>query len=440
MAESGDAAQAGAGSRPAPPDSDAAGGVASAGYRWYLASQVLSLFGTMMSYTALFWLALHIRYGGAPALAAIDAAQCLPMLLFSRRAGTIVAGHRAARVAMMTQGLQAAGALAIGFPLLAGWMTIWYLVPLSFVVGCVQCVDLPARQTFMLDLVGPGELRRGSSLFATVTGLARIAGPGVAGIIIAVSGETAVFFIDAASFLGVIVVLAKLSGRMKPAAVPDREATRARRFRWLLDLPAGVQAAAAAALLVGGFGLQFAVTNPLMATKVFHLGAVGFGLFGTFMGAGGIAGNFYSARRKDPGPLEFVAWSLVFGVAECVAAVMSVAWAYDVIMVALGAATQLFAASATVYVMQATPAAQRGHALSAYNAGFIGFVPVGAFVVAAIAATAGIRWALIGPGLAIVAGAIALAARTRAAARTEAPEAPADAADAADATPGSGLP
>ena len=163
-------------------------GVKSAGYRWYLAAQVLSLFGTMMSYTALFWLALHIRYGGAAALAAIDAAQCLPMLLFSRRAGTIVARHRAVRVAMVTQGLEAAGALAIGVPLLAGWMTIWYLVPLSFVIGCVACVDLPARQTFMLDLVGPGDLRRGSSLFATVTGLARIAGPGVAGIIIAVSG------------------------------------------------------------------------------------------------------------------------------------------------------------------------------------------------------------------------------------------------------------
>jgi MFS family permease len=397
VAESGDGAGA-----PAPPDVDAAGGVASAGYRWYLASQVLSLFGTMMSYTALFWLALHIRYGGAPALAAVDAAQCLPMLLFSRRAGTIVARHRAARVAMMTQGLQAAAALAIGFPLLQGWMTIWYLVPLSFVVGCVQCVDLPARQTFMLDLVGPGELRRGTSLFATVTGLAKIAGPGVAGIIIAVSGETAVFFLDAASFLGVIVVLAALSARMIQAAAPGREASRARRFRWLLDLPAGVQAAAAMALLVGGFGLQFAVTNPLMATKVFHLGAVGFGLFGTFMAVGGIAGNFHSSRRRDPGPLEFVAWSGVFGVAECVAAVMPVAWAYDAIMVALGAATQLFAASATVYVMQATPAA---------------------FVVAAIAATAGTRWALIAPGLAIVAGAVALAARTRAAARTATAEA-----------------
>jgi hypothetical protein len=266
-------------------------GVASAGYRWYLTSQVLSLFGTMMSYTALFWLALHIRHGGAPALAAIDAAQCLPMLLFSRRAGTIVTRHRAARVAMVTQGLEAAGALAIGFPLLAGWMTIWYLVPLSFVVGCVQVVDLPARQTFMLDLVGPGELRRGSSVFATITGLARIAGPGVAGIIIAVSGETAVFFLNAASLLGVIAVLAKLPGRMTPSVLLGRETTQPRRFHWLLDLPRGVQAAAAMALLVGGFGLQFAVTNPLMASQV-----------------------------------------------------------------VVGAATQLFAVSATVYVQQSTPA------------------------------------------------------------------------------------
>jgi Transmembrane secretion effector len=361
------------------------------------------------------------------------------MLLFSRRAGTIVARHRAARVAMVTQGLEAVAALAIGFPLLlAGWMRIWYLVPLCFVVGCVQCVDLPARQTVLLDLTGPAQLRRGSSLYAMVTGLAKIAGPGVAGIIIAASGETAVFFLNAASFLGVIAVLARLSrraGQPRRTEASDGTATPTggRRWRWLLDLPPGVQAAAAMALLVGGFGLQFAVTNPLMASRVFHLGSVGFGLFGTLMAVGGMAGTYYSSRRPDPGPAEFLAWALVFGVAECLAAVMPVVWAYDALMLVLGAATQLFAVSATVYVQQATPAAQRGHALSAYNAGFIGFVPAGAFAVAAIAATAGIRWALIVPGLAVAAGAIALAARTRAAARTEAT------ADDVTATHGSGL-
>jgi MFS family permease len=386
-----------------------ADGVASAGYRWYLGSQVLSIFGTMMGYTALFWLALHIRYGGAPALATVDAAQCLPMLLFSGRAGRIIARYRAARVAMVTQGLQAAGALAIGVPLLAGWLTIWYLVPLSFVIGAVQCVDLPARQTFLLDLVGPGELRRGTSLYATVTGLAKIAGPGVAGIVIAVSGETTVFFVDAVSFGGVITVLAWVSRQAMPAAPAGPQAGAARRLRWLLDLPRGIQAAALMALLVGGFGLQFAVTNPLMAGRVFHLGAVGFGLFGTFIAVGGIAGNYYSSRRPDPGQLEFLAWGLLFGVAECVAAVMPVVWAYDAAMVVAGAATQLFAASAMVYVQLSTPAEQRGHALSAFNAGFIGFVPAGAFAVAAIAATAGIRWALFVPGLAIVACAAILA-------------------------------
>ncbi len=383
-----------------------------------------------MSYTALFWLVLHISGGGAVALAAVDAAQCLPMLLFSRRAGIIVARHWAARIAMVTQALQAAGSLAIGVPLLVGWMTIWYLVPLSFVIGCVQCVDLPARQTFMLDLVGGAELRRGTSLYATVTGLARIAGPGVAGIIIAASGETAVFFIDAASFGGVIAVLAWLSAKPAKAGLADAPAgtpgdaprntpdhapvapVAARRFRWLLDLPRGVQAAAVMALLVGGFGLQFAVTNPLMATRVFHLGAFGFGLFGTCMAVGGIAGNYYSSRRKDPGQREFLAWALVFGAAECLAAVMPAAWAYDAVMVVTGAATQLFASSAIVYTQQATPPAQRGLALSAYNAGFVGFVPAGAFAVAAIASAAGTRWALIGPGLAILACAAALTARS----------------------------
>ena len=386
-------------------------GVASASYRWYLGAQVLSLVGTMMSYTALFWLALHVPHGGAPALAAVDAAQCLPMLLFSRRAGLLVARHRVARVMRVTQTLEAASALAIGVPLLAGWMTIWYLVALSFATGCVLCVDLPARQAFMLDLTGPAELRRGTSLFATFTGLARIAGPGIAGVVIATTGETAVFFFNAVSFLAVIAVLTRLPALDPAPRKQSPQVPAARRFRWLADLPGRVRAAAVMALLVGGFGWQFAVTNPLVATRLFGLGAAGFGLFGTCAAVGGIGANYWSSRRPDPGPREFAAWAAVFGVAECAAAVMPVAWLYDVAMVVTGAALQLFTVSATVYIQQATPAAQRGLALSAYNAGFVGSVPAGAFAVAAIASTAGVRWALIGPGLVIVAGAAALLTR-----------------------------
>jgi MFS family permease len=385
--------------------------VASAGYRWYAASQAVSVVGTMMTYTALYWLTLHLAHGNAVELAILVAAQFLPMLLFSRRAGSIVARHQAERVVIGTQSAQAAGSLALGLPLLAGWMPVWYLWVLSFAIGCVQTVDVPGRQMFMLDLVGDVDLRRGSSLYAAITGMAKIAGPALAGIVIAASGEAAVFLADAASFVLVIAVLGWLvrsASHRFPSAVTG--AGEARRFRWLMDLPRGIQVAAGMAVLIGGFGIQFEVTNPLMATTVFHLSSLGFGLLGTSMAAGGIVGNFYSARRRDPDVREFLGWAVLFSVAEAAAAVMPSAWAYGILLTIVGAAIQLFAVSATVYVQKAAPHAQRGHALSAYNAGFMGFVPAGSFVVAGLAAAIGPRWALLVPGCVIAAcGTAALA-------------------------------
>jgi MFS family permease len=367
-----------------------------------MGAQVVSIAGTMMGYTALFWLGLHVPHGGATALAAIDAVMMVPMLLFSRRAGTIVSRHQPRNILIGTQLLEALGVAAIGLILITTRMTLAYLLPICFLTGCVQCVDVTARQMFMLDLVGEDDLRRGTSRYAAVTGLAKIAGPGIAGLIIAATGETVVFFIDAISFLGVVAVLVGLRHHaQKSQSGADPSTTSARRFRWLLDLPRGVQVAVLLALLVGGFGWQFAVTNPLMAKYVLHLGSAGFGLFGTSAAVGGVAGSFYSSRRRNPGRSEFVGWALVFGAAECVAAVMPAAWAYDMLLVILGAGMQLFAVSATVYVQWAAPPAQRAHALSAYNAAFMGFVPAGAFLAAAIATTAGTRWALIGPGLVI---------------------------------------
>jgi len=222
-----------------PADSGARNIVASARYRWYAGSQAVSVTGTMMTYTALYWLTLHLAHGDAVELAILVAAQFLPMLLFSRRAGSIVARHQAARVVIGTQSALAGGSLALGVPLLAGWMSVWYLWVLSFSIGCVQTVDVPGRQMFMLDLVGETELRRGSSLYAAITGMAKIAGPALAGIVIAASGEAAVFLIDAASFLLVIAVLARLARSMPHRPSSARAgAGEARRFGWLLDLAA----------------------------------------------------------------------------------------------------------------------------------------------------------------------------------------------------------
>ena len=368
--------------------------------------------GNTMTGTALFWLAIHLSGGHALGLAAVSTAQFLPMLVLSRRAGLLAVRYPAAWVLVVTTAAEGIGALSIGVPLIAGWMTLWLLCLLSCGIGCAQTLGLPAGQIFLLDLVGADQLRRAASISSMLTGISKIAGPALAGFLIEAAGTGRVFLVDAASFCGVVAVMIWLARVIQPAA--DRaadQAASARRFRWVLDLPRGVQLAAVMALLIGGFGYQFEITNPLMATRVFHLSAAQFGILGTLMAIGGIARSYYSSHRPSrPQRSEFAIWSLVFGTAACAAALMPVPWAYAATMVIVGGTITLFAITATVYIRQQAPPAKLGPSLSAYNTAFIGFVPAGAFCVAGISALAGVRWAILAPGIAVAVLAVAVLA------------------------------
>jgi len=379
-------------------------------FRWLVSVQTISMVGNTMTNTALFWLAIHLSGGHALGLAAVSASQFLPMLVLSRRAGLLAVRHRPARVLAVTTAVESLGALSIGLSLTAGLMTLWLLCLLSCGIGCAQTLGQPAGQIFMLDLVGADQLRRGASISSLTTGIAKIAGPALAGFLIVVMGTGPVFLVDAASFCGVVVVMLWLARVVQPAGDRAEDpAALARRFRWVLDLPRRIQLTAAMALLIGGFGYQFEITNPLMATRVFHLGAVQFGILGTLMAIGGIAGSYYSSHRPSrPTGSEFAIWALAFGAAACIAAVMPVPWAYEAMMVLVGGTITLFAITTTVYIRQQAPPAQLGAALSAYNTAYIGFVPAGAFVIAAIAALAGVRWAIIAPGAAVAIFALAI--------------------------------
>lgn len=271
---------------------------------------------------------------------------------------------------------------------------------------------------FMLDLVGPDELRRGSSLYATFTGLAKIARPAPAGVIIETVGESASFIADAAPFLPVIAVLTVLRGNFlaaKPARSP-RDLSQ-RRITWTFTLPRQVRVAVFAAFLIGGFGYQFEVTNPLMATDVFHLSSTGFGLLGTCIACGGIAGSYVSSRRADSSHREFLAWAGMFGAAELLVAFAPAAWVYDIGMVFIGAATALFGSTTTVFIQKSTAESKRAYSVSAYNTAYMGFVPAGAFVIAGLSAFAGSRMSLALPGVLIAAYAILSLGATRRPAR-----------------------
>jgi MFS family permease len=389
-------------------------GVASWPYRLYLSAQATSMVGTSMSTATIYWLTIHVADGKAIILSILVAAQFFPILLLGRLAGALVTRYPAVRVLTVTQSAQAIGGLSLGVPLLAGWIAVWYLWAVSFATGCAIAIDVTARPMFMLDLVGPGELRRGSSLYAAFTGLAKIAGPALAGVIIATIGESISFIADAASFLPVIVVLTVLRGNFH-ATKPARSAVdpKLRRITWIFTLPKQVRVAVFAAFLIGGFGYQFEITNPLMATDVFHLSPTGFGLLGTCIACGGIAGSYISSRRADPSHREFLAWAGMFGIVELLVALASAAWAYDIGMVFIGAATALFGSTTMVFIQKSTAEDKRSHAVSAYNTAYMGFVPVGAFVIAGLSAFAGTRLSLALPGILIMAYAIFSLSATR---------------------------
>lgn len=410
------------------PIDNAIRGIASWPYRLYLSAQATSMVGTSMGTATIYWLAIHVAGGRAIVLSVLVAAQFLPILLLGRLAGALVTRYPAVRVLTVTQSAQSIGGLALGVPLLTGWVTVWYLWVVSFAIGCAVAIDVTARPMFMLDLVGPDELRKGSSLYAAFTGLAKIAGPALAGVIIASVGESASFIADAASFLPVIVVLAVLRGKfhVTKLATPPGDLGQ-RRITWIFALPKQVKAAVFAALLIGGFGYQFEVTNPLMATDVFHLSSTGFGLLGTCIACGGIAGSYISSRRADPSHREFLAWAGMFGAVELLVSFAPTAWAYDIGMVFIGAATALFGSTAMVFIQKSTTESKRVYAVSAYNTAYMGFVPAGAFVIAGLSAFAGSRMSLALPGVLISAYAIFSFSAARCPARQPARQAPATA-------------
>ncbi len=374
-------------------------GISKPMFRVYVLVQSVSSIGTAMDYTAVYWLMVSREQGKATDLTILVISQFLPILMFSRTAGTLCRRYSRARVLSVTQLAQASGALAIAVRLTLGNITPEFIWIVAFLIGSAQAIDVTARQAFFTDILPGDSLRKGMSIYSASTSLSKIGGPAIAGSIISTFGAAPVFYVNAASFVGVIVTL-RFLGRKLPERADHSEQTA--QTRWLNGLSRPTALAIFGAFLIGTFGYQFEITNPLMATDVFRLGAVGYGLFGTFLAGGAILGNLYSSRRKNATSQEFIKWTILFGAAEIAASAMPGPVGYDSCLIIVGAALSLFSSSALVFIQQTTPQRKRADAISAYNAAYMGFVPVGALVVGATASIAGSRWSIAGPGVIIM--------------------------------------
>ncbi|MGI8888208.1 MAG: MFS transporter [Nocardioidaceae bacterium] len=374
-------------------------------YRLYSMGGVISNTGTWMQRVAQDWLVLELTSSGS-ALGITTGLQFLPFLLVSPFAGLIADRYPKRQMLALTQASLAVSAGLLGLLAVTGLVEVWHVYVLALLFGVGTAFDAPARQSFVIEMVGPDNLPNAVGLNSASFNLGRVIGPGVAGLLIAALGSGAratgwVILLNAVSYAAVIFSLrAMRSSELSPSQPLPRASGALRegvRYVWARPDLIFVFVVAFAA---GTFGLNFQMTTALMATSEFHKGAGEYGLLGSIMAIGSLAGALLSARRGYPRRLVLVLAAVAFAVAEIVAGVMPTYWLFAAWLPVVGVSALTLLNSLQTVVQLTVDADIRGRIMALYMMVFMGGTPFGAPIVGWIGETFGARWTLIGGGLA----------------------------------------
>ena len=380
-------------------------------YRLWMSGAIVSNVGTWMQRVAQDWLVLTVLTDhSAVALGITTGLQFAPMLLLAPIAGVLADRMPKRRLLMMTQAAMGSIGLLLGVLVVTDTVRLWMVYALAFALGTAAAVDAPARQAFVSEMVPREDLSNAVGLNSASFHGARIVGPALAGLLIALVGTGPVFLLNGASFLAVIVSLSRMRVREltpPPTAARGRGQMRAGlqyvRRRPDLVLVLGLVG------MVGTFGLNFQMTTALMATSVFHKGAGEYGLLGSIMAIGSLSGALLAARRERPRLRLVVGATFAFGVFSSIAAVMPTypLFAISLVPVGLSALTLMTSANATVQ-LSVSPE-MRGRVMALYMAIFMGGTPLGAPIIGWIGAQFGARWTIgVGGIVALLTGVVAV--------------------------------
>jgi MFS family permease len=385
-------------------------------YRLFAAGQVVSNTGTWMQRIAQDWLVLQLTHSGT-ALGITIGLQFLPMLLFGLWGGVIADRYSKRALLIGTQASMGVLALVLGILDVTGVVEVWHVYALAFGLGLATAVDNPARQSFVVEMVGREDLPNAVGLNSATFNSARIVGPAIAGWLITLGGTGPVFLINAASYLAVIFGLFRMNVaelRIEPRVPREpgqlREGLRYVWSRPELLLPITIVG------FVGTFGLNFQMTTALFAKDVFGKGPEAFGLLTTALAVGSLAGALLAARRGKTSTSLLVGAAVTFGLLEIVTGLMPTYWTFMAMLVPTGLAVLTLNTAANSSTQLGSDPAMRGRVMALYMLVFLGGTPIGAPIMGWVAEEFGPRWSLIlGGAISAVASAVAalLLARRR---------------------------
>jgi MFS family permease len=390
-------------------------------YRLYWLGGLVSNTGTWMQRVAQDWLVLELTHSGA-ALGITTGLQFLPFLLVTPFGGLIADRFHKRRILVFTQLALGLTAGLLGILAVTGVVTQWHVYVLAFAFGVATAFDTPTRQAFVVEMVGPDILPNAVGLTSASFNVGRVVGPAVAGLLIAALGSGVnatgwVILMNAVSYLAVIASLrAMRAEELSPAPLAPRRTKGAVRaaVRYVRERPELVFVFVVA-FAAGTFGMNFQITNALMATGVFHRGAGEYGILGTAVAVGSLTGALLAARRGGTRRLILVLSALSFAVAEIAAGLMPTYWAFALWLPIVGVCSLTMLNSLQTFVQLAVAPEIRGRVMALYMMVLMGGTPAGAPLIGWVGQTFGPRWTLIAGGaltLAAVLGATRWLMRT----------------------------
>ncbi len=368
--------------------------LANPNYRLYFVGQSISLVGTWMQMIAQSFLVFQLTGSGTD-VGLIVALQTLPVMLLGPYGGVVADRVDKRRLMIALQSAMGVQALVMGVLAVTHSISLWEIGLLAAILGLNNTFENPARQTFMLEMVGPTDLRNAVTLNSVLVNVARAVGPAVAGLIIDAGGLGVCFLLNAASFVAVVASLLRMDLAALSPSPPQLRAKGQLRegFRYVRG-EVGLAVPLVMMAIVGCLAYEFQVTLPVVASRAFHGGARTYGFMTASMGVGAVIGGLYTAGRGKTGLTALVRSAVVFAVVIALASIAPNLGLEIVALAAVGAASVSFLSKGNSTLQLAAAPHMRGRVMALWAVAFLGSTPIGGPVAGFVAQHAGARWGL----------------------------------------------
>jgi len=355
-------------------------------FQLFFSGQLISLIGTWMQNVAQSWLVYRLT-GSALLLGSVGFASQIPVFLLAPLGGTVADRYSRHRIVIGTQVASMTLAFILSALTLSHKVQVWHIFVLAALLGLVNAFDIPARQAFIVEMVGREDLVNAIALNYSMFNGARIIGPAVAGVVVATVGEGWCFFANGASYIAVIVGLLLMQvhfQRHAQTASPLEHMKEGFRF---VRRTAPIRALLLLLCLVSLVGMPYAVLMPIFADKILHGGARGLGILMGATGVGAFIGALLLATRSGVAGLGrwIVVSSASFGVSLILFAWSRVFWLSAVFLVPVGMSMMVQMASSNTLIQSMVPDRLRGRVMAVYSMMFMGMAPFGALLAGALA-------------------------------------------------------